>query len=65
MVGGAAGEDLCLARETAKGARLHHAVAVALKGGAVIAGWSWIRPHREFALVFSEDTAGVQVMDHT
>ena len=34
VVGGAAGEDLRLAGETAEGARLHDAFAVALEGGA-------------------------------
>ena len=37
VVGGAAGEDLRLAGETAEGARLHDAFAVALEGGAEVA----------------------------
>ncbi len=34
VVGGAAGKDLRLARETAKGARLHDALAITLEGSA-------------------------------
>ena len=37
VVGGAAGKDLRLARQAAKGAGLHDAVAVALEGGAAVA----------------------------
>jgi len=39
VVGGSAGEDLGLTGETAEGARLHDALAVALEGCARAANW--------------------------
>jgi hypothetical protein len=64
VVRSAAGKDLGLAGETAKGARLHDAVAVTLKGGATIRKRRRKHACREQALVFAEDTTGMQVVSH-
>ena len=64
MVRGATGEHLRLTCEAAKGARLHDTVAVPLKGCAIVAGGRRKGTDREHALVFTEDTQGMQVVDH-
>ncbi len=60
----AAGKHLRLARQPAKRARLHHAIAVTLKRRAVVAGGRWKFADRKPALVFTEDTAGMQIVNH-
>ena len=64
MVRCATREYLRLTRQPAERARLHNAVAVALKGRAIVAGGSRKRTSREHALVFTEDTQGMQVVNH-
>ena len=65
VVRGAAGEDLSFAGKAAEGARLNDAVAVTLKGSAAIALWRRKDARRKLALVFTEDTTGVQVVSHS
>jgi hypothetical protein len=60
----ATGKDLCLAGKTSKGASLNDAVAVTLEGCPVVAGGRWKCTYRETALVFAEDTTGMQIVDH-
>jgi hypothetical protein len=64
VVRGAAGEDLCLASETAEGARLNDAVAVTLKGCASVAGGRGKFTDREQTFFVTEDSAGMEVSNH-
>ena len=60
----AAGKHLRLARQPAERACLDNTVAIALKGGTIVAGWRRMRTCREHALVFAKDTQGMQVVNH-
>lgn len=64
VIRGATCEDLCLACEAAKCACLYDAVTVTLEGSAIIVKRCWKSTHRELALLFSEDTTSMQIVNH-
>jgi hypothetical protein len=59
VIGSSTREDLCLASEASKRARLHHAITVSLKRFAVVTGRSWKSSLGEQQFAVTKDSTGM------